>query len=120
MTWSFTLNSNKSFKAVQKYFDLIPKTIMVTKHFLCIPKFLTIFKIGVFNDSSDQSHFIFGINVWKSRIRHGTTLDWNLKSTLSRSRNSLFCFRVVLCHIRLFPTLLSKIKCLRSGLPLNF
>ena len=30
-----------------------------------------------------------------------------------------FKFRVVLCRIRRFPTLISKIKCLESGLPLT-
>ena len=32
----------------------------------------------------------------------------------------LFKFRVVLCRIRLFPTLISKMKWLWSGLPLNY
>ena len=30
-----------------------------------------------FKGSPDQSHFIFEINVGKSRIRHRTTLNWN-------------------------------------------
>ena len=41
------------------------------------------------------------------------------KSSLSRTRNSSFDFRVVLCRIRLFPKLISKIKWLGSGLPLR-
>ena len=45
---------------------------------------------GIFKGSSDQSHFIFEINVGKSRIRHITTLNLNniFQSILSRSRNS--------------------------------
>ena len=39
----------------------------------------------------------------KSRIRPGTTLNLNFQSILSRSRNSSFNFRVVVCRIRLFP-----------------
>ena len=43
----------------------------------------------------------------------------NLQSILSRSRNSSLNFRVVLCRFRLFPTLVSTIKWLGSGLPLK-
>jgi len=70
-----------------------------------------------FKGSSDPSHFIFEIDAGKSRIRHITTLNLNLQSMLSRSENSSFNFRVVVCWIRLFPTLISKIKWLRSRLP---
>ena len=69
--------------------------------------------------SSDPSHFIFEINVGKSRIRHRTTLNLNLQPIFSRSRNSPFSFRVVVCRIRLFPTLISRIKWLGSELPLK-
>ena len=31
----------------------------------------------IFKGSSDQSHFIFEINVGKKRIRHGTTMNLN-------------------------------------------
>ena len=41
------------------------------------------------------------------------------QSILSRFRNSSFNLRVVVCRIRLFPTLISKIKWLGSGLPLK-
>ena len=43
-----------------------------------------------------------------------------IQSILSRSRNSSFYFRVVVCRIRLFPTLISKINWLWSELPLIF
>ena len=58
-----------------------------------------------FKGCSDPSHFIFEINCGKKRIRHSTL--W------SRSGNSLLNFNVVVCRIRLFPTLISKIKWLR-------
>ena len=38
--------------------------------------------------SLDQSHFIYEINLGKNRIRHRTTVNSNLQSILSRSRNS--------------------------------
>ena len=72
-----------------------------------------------FKSSLDPGNFIDEITVGKSRIRHITTLNLNFKSVFSRSRNSSFNFRVVVCRIRLFPTLISKIKWLRSGLPLS-
>ena len=72
-----------------------------------------------FKGSSDPNHFIFEINVGNSRIRHKTTLNLN-DAFLDRLKiDCRFKFRVVLCRIRLFPTLISKIKWLRSGLPLN-
>ena len=74
---------------------------------------------GEFKGSSNPSHFIFEINVEKGRIRHRTTLDLNLQSILILSRYSSFKFIVVVCRIRLFPTLISKIKWLRPGLPLK-
>jgi len=45
---------------------------------------------------------------------------WNSRSTPNRLKMTLFKFWVVLCRIRLFPTFISKIKWLGSGLPLNF
>ena len=42
------------------------------------------------------------------------------QSIWSRSRNSSFNFRVVLCRIRLFPTLISIIQWLWSELPLKY
>ena len=58
----------------------------------------------------DPSHFIFEINVGKSRIRHIMTLYLILQSILIRSWNSSVNFRVVVRRIRLFPTLIAKIK----------
>ena len=54
--------------------------------------------------SSDASHFIFEINVGKSRIRHTTTLKLS-NEFLDRLKIE---FRVVLCRIRFFPRLNSK------------
>ena len=53
-----------------------------------------------------KSHF--EINVGKKRIRHITTLNLNLESILSRFRKSSVNFIVVVCRIRLFPTLILK------------
>ena len=41
------------------------------------------------------------------------------RSTQNRLKMASFKFRVVLCRIRLFPTLISKRKCLGSELPLQ-
>ena len=71
-----------------------------------------------FKGSSDPSQFIFEINVGKSRIRHWTTLNLN-HAIFNRFWVDLkFNFGVVLCRIRLFPTLISKIKWLCYELPL--
>ena len=56
------------------------------------------------------SHLIFEIFVGNMRIRHRTTLNLNLQSISSESKNSFFNFRVVVCRIRMSPTLKSKIK----------
>ena len=61
--------------------------------------------------SSDASHFIFEINVGKSRIRHTTTLKLS-NEFLDRLKIE---FRVVLCRIRFFPRLISK-----NGLGLDY
>ena len=73
----------------------------------------------VIKGSSDQSHFIFEINVGKRRIRVGSSdvvrlwiqMNWSerkiLQSVLSRYK---YNSRAVLCRIRLFPTLILKIK----------
>ena len=47
---------------------------------------------------------------------------WNLisRSTQNRLKMASFVFRVVLCRIRLFPTLISKIKWLWPELPLKW
>ena len=67
-----------------------------------------------FKDSPDPSHFIFEIIVGKSRIRHRTVLDfeWEIISLSPQNRLNMpwLKFRVVLCRIRLFPTLISKNK----------
>ena len=73
----------------------------------------------IFKGSPDPSHYIFEINVGKMRIRHRTTLNLNLQTILSRSKKLSFNFRVVACRIRLFPTLISKIKWLWYELPLT-
>ena len=67
----------------------------------------------------DPSHFIFEINVGKSRIRHTTTLKLNDEFLDRLNIDWRFKFRVVICRIRLFPTLISKIKWLLSELPLR-
>ena len=71
-----------------------------------------------FKGSPDRSHFIFEINVGKSRIRQRTTL--NLYDAIFNQfwADLEFNFGVVLCRIRFFPTLISKIKWLGSELPL--
>ena len=74
--------------------------------------------ISWFKGSPNPSHFIFEINVGRMRIRHITTLNLNLQSISSWSISPLFNSRVVVCRIRSLPTLISKIKWLRSGLSL--
>ena len=72
--------------------------------------------------SSGPSHLIFKINVGKSRIRHTTTLKLNDKFLDWLKIDWKFKFRVVICRIQLFPTLISKMKCVwspDSGLPLT-
>ena len=66
-----------------------------------------------------QSHFIFQINIGKRRIRLTTTLKLNGEFLDRLGIGWRFKFRVVLCRIRLLPTLISKIKWLWSELPLN-
>ena len=63
--------------------------------------------------SPDQNHFIFEINVGKK-----TDPRFN-DSEFESSGNASYIFRVLLCRIRLYPTLISKIKWFWSGLPLN-
>ena len=66
--------------------------------------------VGWFKGSSDPSHFIIEINLGKRPILHRTTLKLNLKLTRNRLKMASFTFRVVLCRIRLFPKLISKMK----------
>ena len=82
------------------------------------------FIVSKFKGSSDPSHFIFETNVGKRRIRHRTTMNLNdvffkqvfVDLEKRRSRNTVN-FRVVVCRIRLFPTLI--LKWLGSILPLK-
>ena len=65
--------------------------------------------------SSDLRHFVFKINIGRERMRHKTTLKLNdefLDRTgkLTQILESRFKFRVVVCRIQLFPTLISNIK----------
>ena len=54
------------------------------------------------------------------RVGSDSGFEWRyLQSILSRSRNSSIYFTVVLCRIRLFPTLISKISWLESAPPLK-
>ena len=73
-------------------------------------------KVGsrIIKGSPDPSHFIFEINLGKSRIRHTTTLKLNdefpRRLQIDLRSRYLIKFRVVLCRIRHLPTLISKIK----------
>ena len=59
--------------------------------------------------SPDQSHFIFEINVGKRRIRHNTsTLKLNESFPDQLKIDWRFKFRIVLCRIRLFPSMIQK------------
>ena len=62
--------------------------------------------------------FNFEINVGKGRIRHTTTLKLNDKFLDRLKIDWTFKFRVVICRIRPFPTLISKMKWSGSELPL--
>ena len=74
-----------------------------------------------FKGSPDLGDFIFEINVWKSRIRHSTTLNYNYVNFNrfwdDRDLDNHLKFRIVQCRIWLFPTLISKRKRLESELP---
>ena len=76
--------------------------------------------VSVFKASPAPSQYIFEINVGKRRIRHRTTLNLNLQTILSRSKNSPFNFIFIICRIRLFPTLNSKYNGLRLNYPLHY
>ena len=97
-------------------------------HFSCTVQFRTgwtllstILKgLKMVKGSSDPSHFTLKIKLGKSRIRHTTTLKWNDEiQDRSKINWKWRHFRVVLCRIRIFPTLIAKIKWLRSWLPLK-
>ena len=60
----------------------------------------------LFKGSSDLTHFIFEINVGKSRTRHSATLKLN-NEFLNRLKIAL---RFKFNRIRLFPPMISKIK----------
>ena len=60
----------------------IHNLLTITKHnfgifFMVCLLSISIFSFTNFKGSSDPSHFIFGINVGKGRIRHRTTLNLN-------------------------------------------
>ena len=75
------------------------------------------FIVQNFKGSSDPSHFIFEINVGKSRIRHTTTLKLSYEFLDRLKINWRFKFRVIVCRIRFFLTLISKRKWLWSEPP---
>ena len=77
------------------------------------------FKIFIFKGSPYPSHFIFEINVGKRQIRHTTTLTLNDEFRDRLKIDWKFKFRIDICRIRLFPTLIWKIKWLGSELPLS-
>ena len=75
-----------------------------------------------FKGSPDPNHFIFEINVGKGRIRNSLWNKERLCNWIARSDRlgmASFKFRVVLCRIRFFPTLILTIKWLGYGLPLR-
>ena len=76
-------------------------------------------KNGHFKGSPDQTHFIFEINVGEGRIRHRRTQESNFQIDSKTTEDDIIESRFVLCRIRLFPTLISKIKWLGSELPLK-
>ena len=82
-----------------------------------VPMKIAWFRGIILKGSSDPNHFIFEINAAKGRIRHRTTL--NLNDIIFNRFGSRFNFRLVLCRIRLFPTLDSRIRWLGSALPLK-
>ena len=77
-------------------------------------------KLGWFKSRPYPSHFIFDIIVGKRRIRHTTTLQLIDEFPNRFKIDWRFKFRVVICRIHFFLTLISKIKWLGSGLPLKF
>ena len=54
----------------------------------------------------DLNHFIFEINVGKSRIRHKTTRNLNFQIYEKSIEDDTLKFSDVSCRIRLFPTLI--------------
>ena len=81
--------------------------------------FFGIFKLNILRVVQTQANLFSKL----MSERGGSDIErlWslNLQSILSRSINSSFYFEVVVCRIRLFPTLISKIKWPGSGLPLT-
>ena len=78
-----------------------------------------------FKGSSDSTHFILsmservGSDIERLWLWSSISTQSLLKSTSFNFRLVLYGIRVVLCRIRLFPTLIWKIKWLLSELPLN-
>ena len=87
---------------------------------------MVIITVHILHDSYSKgcqypSHFTFEINVGKRRIlklNHSEIEWWISRLTQTRLKIRFFKFRVVLCRIRLVPTLFSKIKWLAYGLPI--
>ena len=69
--------------------------------------------------SPDPSHCTVQINIEKGRSSIERLWNGISRSTKKRLNMASFKFRVVLRRIRLFPTLISKIKWLGSELPLK-
>ena len=69
-----------------------------------------------------QTKFILFLKTMSERVGSEIERLWILNYAISIDFESIlkFNFRVVLCRIRLFPTLISKIKWLGSKLPLKF
>ena len=80
-----------------------------------------IFKIHIlFKGSCDPIHFIFEINEGPDPTCNDCEIQWrNFRSTQNWLEMNSSEFWLVLCRIRLFPTLISKIRWLESGLPLK-
>ena len=75
-------------------------------------------KINEIKGSLDLIYLIFEINVGNGRIRLTTILKSSDECLDRLKINSRFIFRVVICRIRPFPTLISQ-KRLGSELSLN-
>ena len=105
LKWGLIDSQSRSTKMLYSY-------LLLMKVYLF--EFATRFKIiwprPIFKGSSDPSHFIFGKNVGKRRIRHRTTLNLNESSVDFDSIQKFIISRVVVCRFRLFSTLISKRK----------
>ena len=73
---------------------------------------------NLFKGSPDPNHFIFDINVGKVRLRLRTTLNLN-DNIFNQFWIHLEIHHSISASIRIFPTLISKIKWLWYELPLT-